>query len=112
MCVQGTCFSFFLTAPTGPPQNIFASEIDESSLTLVWDPPLSSEQNGIVINYVINMTTEEGDTFYFETTSGTYTFLNLEPFRVYHFLLAAQTISGQGPFSSYVSVRTGEAGRY
>lgn len=56
------------------------------------------------------MTTEEGNTFYVETNSNSYTFSNLEPYRVYHFVLAAQAISGQGPFGSSVPIRTGEAG--
>lgn len=56
------------------------------------------------------MTTEEGDRFYFVTSSNTYAISNLEPYNVYHFVLAAETLSGQGPFSSPMPFRTGEAG--
>jgi hypothetical protein len=98
------------TAPTGPPQNIFALRADESSITLMWDPPLASEQNGIITNYSINMTMEEGEMFSFRSDSHQNTFYDLEPYRVYYFVLAAETLQGQGPFSSTMPFRTGEAG--
>ena len=100
----------FLTAPTGPPRNIQTLEIDESSIILVWDPPLASEQNGLITDYAINMTTEGGNTLYFETNSSTYTVSNLEPYQVYHFELAAETVAGRGPFSISIPFLTGEAG--
>ena len=100
----------FLTAPTGPPQNIRALEIDESSITLGWNPPLASEQNGLITNYAINVTTEGGNILYFETNSNTYTVSNLEPYQVYHFELAAETVAGRGPFSISTPFLTGEAG--
>lgn len=104
--------TIFLTAPTGLPQNIHALEINESSLTLVWDPPLASEQNGLITNYVLNMTTEEGNMLYFETNSNTFTFSNLDPYGVYYFAITAETVAGQGPFSIPMPFLTGEAGMY
>jgi receptor-type tyrosine-protein phosphatase Q len=98
------------TAPTGPPQNIFALEVDESSITLTWDPPPASEQNGVITYYSINMTTGEGDMLSFRTSSNEFTVSGLEPYKVYYFTLAAETESGQGPFSSSMPFRTGEAG--
>ena len=103
---------FFFVAPTGPPQNIYASEVEGSSLTLSWDPPLASEQNGIIAGYIINMTTDTGDRLEFIASTNTYTISDLEPYRVYHFVLAAETVSGQGPFSSPVPIRTGETGMF
>ena len=100
----------FLTGPTGPPQNIQALEIDETSITLVWDPPLASEQNGLITDYAINVTTEGGNMLYFETNSSTYTVSSLEPYKVYYFELAAETVAGRGPFSISMPFLTGEAG--
>ena len=97
-------------APTGPPQNIIASEVDASSITLMWDPPVAPEQNGIITNYVINMTSEDGNQYSFRTSANSYTIPNLEPFKVYYFMLAAETLSGQGPFSLSIPFRTGESG--
>ena len=101
----------FPTAPTGPPQSIFAPAVDASFITLMWDPPVAPEQNGHITNYTINMTTESGNIFSFSTSSNVYTISDLEPFKVYYFELAAETIVGQGPFSSSIPIRTGETGR-
>ena len=99
-------------APTGPPQNIIALVVEATSLTLSWEPPVASEQNGIITSYDIEMTTETGEIFDFSTSSTTYTISNLEPYKIYQFVIAALTMSGQGPFSSDIAIRTGEAGKY
>ena len=49
--------------------------------------------------------------FSFRSDSHQYTFYDLEPYKVYYFVLAAETLHGQGPFSSTMPFRTGEAGR-
>ena len=69
---------------------------------------MSSEQNGIIINYLINMTTDTGETLTFTTNDTTYAVHNLEAFTVFHFVVAAETSSGSGPFSTPVPIRTGE----
>lgn len=91
---------------------MFALEADASSITLAWEPPLPSEQNGNITNYIINMTTSEGHVFSFRTNQNVFTFSDLEPYTVYHFVLAAESLSGQGPYSSVMPFRTGEAGKY
>lgn len=56
------------------------------------------------------MTTEGGSVLYFDTNSNTYTVSNLEPYTVYQFELAAETVAGRGPFSISMPFLTGEAG--
>ena len=73
---------------------------------------MASEQNGIITSYDIEMTTETGEIFDFTTSSTTHTISNLEPYKIYQFVIAALTTSGQGPFSSDITIRTGEAGKY
>lgn len=80
-------------------------------LTLSWEPPISSEQNGIIISYRIKVTTEDGVILDNFTSDATYTVSNLEPYSIYQFSIAALTVYGQGPFSSNVAIRTGETGK-
>ena len=56
------------------------------------------------------MTTENGERSQLITSDTVTTFSGLEPYKSYHFSLAAQNIAGQGPFSSPIAIRTGEAG--
>ena len=105
-------FNLLYIAPTGPPQNVFALETDASSITLAWDPPLPSEQNGDITNYVINMTNNDGEVFGFRSSVNVLTVSDLEPYTVYHFVLAAETLSGRGPYTSSMPFRTGEAGKH
>lgn len=98
-------------APTGPPQNIIAPVVEGTYLTLSWEPPISSEQNGIITSYRIKVTTEDGVVLDNFTSDTTYTVSNLEPYSIYQFSVAALTVHGQGPFSSNVAIRTGETGK-
>lgn len=78
----------------------------------MWDPPVDSEQNGYIISYSINMTTPTGERAVFTSSVTNYTLLNLEPYKIYKFTLAAETASGSGPFTSTLQVRTQESGQY
>ena len=69
------------------------------------------EQNGDIIQYVVNVThtvTLERAQYTLSTTNITIT--NLEPYTDYVCVVAAATAAGLGPFSTLVHVRTLEAG--
>lgn len=106
-------YSIYLlfVAPTGPPQNIITTVVEGTYLTLSWEPPVSSEQNGIIITYHIKVTAEDEVILDNFTSDATYTVSNLEPYNIYQFSVAALTVHGQGPFSSNVAIRTGETGK-
>ena len=80
---------------------------------LSWSPPLAEEQNGVIINYIINVTdTETGDEFQLSTSHNTLTIAsNLKPYTTYTCVIAAETFVGLGPFSQYVSFTTHEYSR-
>ena len=77
-----------------------------------WSPPLAKEQNGAIINYVINITEDAtGDRFQ-EFTFSAYLTIdnNLRPYYTYTCAIAAETSVGVGPFSSMISFTTHEYG--
>ena len=77
---------------------------------LFWSSPLHEEQNGVIINYVINVTDiESGDEFQLTTSNNSLTIAtNLKPYTTYTCVIAAETYIGLGPFSPNVSFTTHE----
>ena len=101
------------TVPSGAPQNVSASPTSPFEAYLSWSPPLEEERNGVIDNYVINITEDDtGDKFQVSTSTTTITLdENLRPYYVYTCVIAAETSVGVGPYSSNVSFRTHEYGR-
>ena len=99
------------TVPEGAPINFESTVTSSTSAYLTWNSPSYEEQNGVIIEYVINVTVlETGERF--QLTSNT-TFLevtNLRPYRTYVCIIAAATSVGLGPFSTPVTVVTPEDG--
>ena len=78
----------------------------------MWDPPLVQNRNGIIRDYIINVTAlETGENSQFITTDGNLTVPFLTPFSTYAFIIAARTSVGAGPFSTVVTIRTLEDGK-
>jgi receptor-type tyrosine-protein phosphatase Q len=96
--------------PNGEPQNFTASSTSPFMAELSWSPPLAEEQNGVIINYIINVTdTETGDEFQLSTSHNTLTIAsNLKPYTTYTCVIAAETFVGLGPFTQHVSFTTHE----
>lgn len=105
-------YAYINTAPTGTPQNVLPYNVEATSIHLLWDPPVDSEQNGHIISYSINMTTQTGERVVFTSNVTNYTFQNLEPYKIYEFTLAAETASGSGPYTSSLQVRSRESGQF
>ena len=83
------------------------------SAILAWDPPLPEEQNGVIINYVINVTeADSGVSFQLFSTNTTLLVESLFPFTTYNLLIAASTSVGTGPFSMLLTLQTPEDGTY
>ena len=81
---------------------------------LLWSPPPSSEQNGIIINYVIYITEKSSGCPFEKSTSNTSLSIdeNLHPYHTYICEIAAETSVGLGPFSVAVFFTTHEDGMY
>ena len=79
----------------------------------MWDPPNVAEQNGIIIEYTINVTAvETREEFEINTDNSTFTTVsNLRPFTTYQFIIAASTSVGMGPFSTVFTHNTPQDGK-
>ena len=97
------------TVPSGSPRNVTVSVRNSRSISLSWDPPKLPEQNGILRQYIV--TVSSGSTFT-RMVSSSHTFLTiggLRPFTNYTCSVQAVTV-GSGP-SSMVQIATPEDGK-
>ena len=84
--------------------------INSTSIELTWEPPLFSNQNGIIRSYVVSVV--EAETMgHFQLTSTTTSIIavGLHPYYTYSFTLAAVTV-GQGPYTQALTLQTFEDG--
>lgn len=97
--------------PTGYPQDFTGSATSSRSVTLTWDPPNPEDVNGVVVQYIINVTAVETSEL-FQLTSNTTTLrvTSLRPFTTFRCIIAAQTTAGTGPFSTVFTIVTPEDG--
>lgn len=105
-------YSFTHTVPAGPPLNIEAFAMDSTTLQLEWEPPLPELQNGLILDYTVNISEiETGNMFHL--ASGGLTTINvpsLHPFYTYAYIIAASTEIGRGPYSVSNTIRMPEDG--
>ena len=106
-------YAFFHTAPTAAPRNFTAVVNSAFEAGLSWSPPVVDKQNGVITNYVINITEDAtGDEFQESSSSTSLTIDDdLRPYYTYTCIIAAETSAGLGPFSSSISFTTHEYGR-
>ena len=103
---------FFLTAPGGPPRNIRAWGVSDTSFGASWLPPL--ELNGrLEMYHLIYSTDLEKDysQWRFKPEASNYTVVEgLKPFTTYYFRMVAYTRVGRGPPTEMFVVKTGKGG--
>ena len=76
----------------------------------MWEPP--KDPNGNIREYRVNITEEEtGRMFQLITSTTSITVGSLHPYYTYNCTVVAVTI-GPGPFSTVITVRTAEDGRF
>ena len=86
--------------------------VDSQTIELLWLPPPEEHRNGLIVRYVVNITSEErGESFQFHSMLPRFLAHTLHPFTSYSCAVAAETIA-VGPFSSMVWVKTPEDGEY
>ena len=102
-----------LAVPTAPPQSFTVTVLGPRSLRLSWTPPPSDQQNGDILGYTVTIASvETGREEESNTTSTSYSASSLHPYYTYQCKVAAFTSVGLGPFSSVVSRRTRQAGKF
>ena len=101
----------FATAPSGPPVDITHLAVTSTFVTLSWNPPEVSLQNGVIRSYIVIIREEAtGRNFTRDSASTELNIGNLHPFYFYHFAVAAVTTS-QGPFANEYVLQTHEDGK-
>ena len=110
--IYSTKHLIFLAVPEGTPSNFKANDITSTAATLSWDPPPFDSQNGVIIQYIINVTVQEtGERFQLTSVTNSLIATGLSPFRTYVCIIAAATSVGLGPFGDMFSVMTLEDGK-
>lgn len=93
-------YSLSFTGPSGSPQNLRATQRQLTSITLEWQPPLFSQQNGIITTYTVQVV-QIGETLSTVTTTGLrLTISSLLSNSFYSFMVAASTVAGIGPYTT------------
>ena len=106
-------FTFSYIVPSGAPLNFHAVNMSSNNFTLIWDLPVPSERNGIIIGYTISVTSlssplEEPRLF---STAAEFLIVDfLNPHTEYVCMIAADTAIGTGPFSTELNVWTEQDG--
>ena len=78
-----------------------------TSISLAWQPPLDSQQNGIITNYTVQVIPPGQSPFTITTTELSLTVSSLLGNSQYSFAVAASTVVGIGPYSSLsITTRT------
>ena len=95
--------------PSGFPQNFQGSSYTPNAISLSWSPPATNEQNGEIIQYIINVT--HADTIQYFTKNTFINIAGLDPYTTYVCVAAAETKIGIGPFSNVYTVQTQEDGK-
>ena len=82
--------------------------VGPNSVALTWSPPDKRARNGIIIGYVVKITSDNSSSLV--TDSQRIDIVSLNPHTLYAFSVAATTAVGTGPFSMHLHVRTEETG--
>ena len=93
------------------PRNLAAITNSSSAVHLTWQPPILEQQNGIIIRYVVNVTTlESAEQFQLVSVLNQLTVHSLHPHWTYIFIISGETSVGAGPPSLAVTATTLEDG--
>ena len=102
---------YVIIVPASSPVNLSFSKLMITSLTLLWCPPLPDDQNGVILNYMIEFVgLQAHNSSIFITDSTFLDIAELQPFTSYSFSVAAATAVGFGPASEHHMVQTTEDG--
>lgn len=99
------------SAPDGAPENIDVTMITSTSISLQWSPPIEMLWNGIIREYLINITEyNTGTSLVYYSMMTSLTVSSLHPYYTYLGQVSAFTV-GYGPFDVF-QVTTLQDGKY
>ena len=99
--------------PSSAPTSFSATVLSARSVEASWQAPPPEDRNGVIIAYIINVTSlRTGLTRQMNSTTTSVTATNLAPFTTYICIIAASTAVGLGPFSTTITFRTLESGNF
>ena len=102
--------TYFYTAPSGSPEHLSGVVVSPTSIQLTWDPPVADQQNGIIRQYLINVTElETGVLMHYSTNQTQTTIESLHPFYTYNFTVTAVTVE-KGPYTDVITIQTHQQG--
>ena len=90
-------------APSTHPRGVSTVAHSSTEIDVVWMPPDKSSQNGVITEYVVQisaLTRNYSIKFSVSETTFLYTFTDLHPYQEYNVSVAAATQAGVGPFST------------
>ena len=80
--------------------------------TLSWNPPNFEDRNGIIIGYIMNITSAHAnETTEYASNTTTLTLTTLSPYTTYYCIVAARTSVGTGPFTPVLRFQTPPDGK-
>ena len=83
------------------------TEIGITNISLTWQQPLPGDRNGIILGFVVRLSTvSDRDTRELTTAYTNITVAPLTPYTLYECVVAAYTSIGTGPSSSIIFART------
>ena len=93
--------------PDGPPQSVTVSSVSFYSIKVSWGDVLCDQRNGEITGYQVNYTSISDYEIVTVTGNKTnVTLSDLQPYTNYSVSVAAMTVSGIGPFSTPVTIKT------
>ena len=97
----------YVLVPSAPPRSLMVDGVTDNTVTLSWrTTPLP---NGAVIQYDVQYRRAGTSAFITQSFTGlTGTITGLTANTTYHIGVTAVTIVGNGPFSTFISQRTGK----
>ena len=98
--------------PSDVPLDIRVTPLASTTLSLNWSAPLEDSRNGLIVQYVVNISVSETGERFQRIVSGaeTVTLTGLHPYYEYTYVIAAATSVGTGPFSVRRSIRMPQDG--
>ncbi len=98
--------------PTSSVELLMVINITSSAALLSWLPPSVGDQNGIIVNFGVNVTTvPTGETVQHFTGNTELQLESLRPHTDYRVVTAAYTEVGKGPYSTILPFQTLEDGK-
>ena len=99
-----------MTAPAHSPEGVSVDIQGPHTVNVSWSPP-SSQQNGVIRSYTVNLTTSTGLTHQYIATSTFILIQGLISYSTYFIQVAAFTVAS-GPYSETAYAATPETGKY